>query len=79
MPRRVNQVQLVYLAVLRFVVQPHRARFNGDSALALQVHIVQKLTGHLAARHSVAALEKPVRKRRFAVVDMGDDRKIPDF
>jgi hypothetical protein len=35
---RVDQVELVHLAIVGFVIQANGMRFNGDSALAFQVH-----------------------------------------
>ena len=45
---RVHQVQLVGLAVLGLVGQADGLRLDGDAALALQVHAVEHLVGHLA-------------------------------
>ena len=50
-PRRVDQVQLVGVAVVRLVHHAHGVRLDGDAALPLQIHIVQNLCLHLASRH----------------------------
>ena len=47
-PRRVDEVQLVALAVARVVAQRHALRLDGDAALALEVHGVEHLRLHLA-------------------------------
>src|SRR5437660_12263635 len=78
MPRRVDQVQGVLLAVPRRVVQADGVRFDGDAALALEVHRVEHLRFHLAGLEGAGDLEKAIGQRRLAVVDMGDDGEIPD-
>ena len=75
---RVDQVQLVVLAVLRAVGEAHGLRLDGDAALALDVHGVEHLLLHLARFQPAGHLDQPVGERRFAVVDMGDDREIAD-
>ena len=47
---RVDQVQLVGLAVLRLVKHRHRMRLDGDAALPLQVHRIEQLILHVARR-----------------------------
>ena len=42
------------------------------------VHRVEHLRFHFAIAQTAAALDQPVRERGFAVVDMGDDRKVSD-
>ena len=64
------------LAVLRFVIQPDGVRFDGDAALALEVHIVEHLRLHLAAGDGAGQLKQAIGQRRFAVIDVRDDREI---
>ncbi len=75
---RVDQVEDVGLAVLGQVVQAHRARLDGDAALALEVHVVEHLGVHLALGERPGPLEQAVGERRLAVVDVGDDREVAD-
>ena len=77
-PGRVDQVELVGLAVARRVGQRRGLRLDRDAALALQVHRVQHLLAHLAVGEAAAALDEAVGQRRLAVVDVGDDRKVAD-
>ena len=51
---------------------------DGDAALPFQIHCVQHLGLHLARRQGAGQLEQPVRKRGFAVVNMGNDGEIAD-
>ena len=75
---RVDQVELIDLAVVGLVVQPHGVRFDGDAALALQVHGVEHLLHHFALRQRAGDFEQAVGQRRFAVVDVRNDREIAD-
>ena len=75
---RVDQVEDVVEAVLRLVGETHRARLDGDAALALEVHVVEELRRHLALRDRAGALEEPVGERRLPVIDVGDDREVSD-
>ena len=77
-PRRVDQVQDVVLAVLGLVVEAHRVLLDGDAALALQVHRVEELLGHLPLGEGARPLHEPVRQRGLPVVDVGDDREVAD-
>jgi hypothetical protein len=51
--------------------------FDGDAALALQIHGVEHLFVHLAFGKRAGHFEQAVGKRRFAVVDVRDDAEIP--
>ncbi len=75
-PRCVDEVELVGLAVARLVVQRDALRLDGDAALALDVHRVEHLLLHLAPAQPAADLDETVRERRFAVIDVRDDGKI---
>ena len=78
MARRVDQVELVGLAVLRGVHHADGVRLDGDAALALQVHGVEHLGLHLARGQRSGQLQQAVRQRGFAVIDVGNDRKIAE-
>ena len=45
---RIDQIQLVQVAVVGAVVEPHGMGFDGDAALALQVHGIEHLLHHFA-------------------------------
>ena len=47
-------------------------------ALALEVHRVEELLGHLALGERPRALHQAVGEGRLAVVDVGDDREVAD-
>ena len=55
----------------------HRMRFDCDPPLPFKVHRIKKLVLPLAVLDRTGALQQPVGQRRFAVVDVRDDAKIP--
>ena len=78
MARSIDQVELILLSILGDVFHADGMGFDGDAALALQIHGVQHLFLHLAQGERSRQLQKPVRKRGFAMIDVGDDGKISD-
>ena len=78
MPGGIDQVQVVDLAITRLVLECCSQRLDGDAAFTLDVHRVEHLGLHLAIRQSAATLDQTIRERAFAVVDVGNDRKISD-
>ncbi len=76
MARRIDQVQLVGIAVVRLVHHAHGVGLDGDAALALQVHVVQNLRLHLAPGHRAGEFQQTVAQRRLSVVDVGNDREV---
>ncbi len=77
-PGRVDQVQLVGLAVPGRVEDSDGLRLDRDAPLALQVHRVEQLRAHLPRGDGVCQLEDAVSERRLAVVDVRDDREVAD-
>ncbi len=75
--RGVDQVQNVVLPVVGAVVEPDGAGLDRDAALAFEVHIVKDLLLHVALFDGVGLLQQAVGQRGLAVVDMGNDGKIP--
>ncbi len=73
----VDEVQLVGLAVER-VIDRDGAGLDGDSALALEIHIVEELLAKFALGDGARLQEKLVGQRALTVIDMGDDREISD-
>jgi hypothetical protein len=57
----------------------HGAGLDGDAALALQVHVVEDLLLELALGDGAGAHEQPVGQGALAVVDVGDDREVPNL
>ena len=78
MSRRVDEIQLVGLAVSRRVRERGGLRLDRDAALALDVHRIEHLGLHLAIGQAAATLDDPVGQRALAVVDVGDDGEVSD-
>jgi len=76
--RRVDEVEVVDLPVLRLVLQCGRLGLDGYPTLFLDVHRVEHLGFHLAVGQAAAPLDQPVSQRRFAVIDVRNDREISD-
>ena len=78
MARRVDEVELVGLAVLGGVVHGDGAGLDGDAALALDVHVVQDLVFHGALVHALGQFQNAVRQGGLAVVDVCNDAEVAD-
>ena len=76
--RRVDQVQVVDLAITRGVAQCGGLRLDGYPTLFLEIHGVEHLLLHLSVGQTAATLDQAVSERRLAVVDVRDDRKVSD-
>src|SRR5439155_24895612 len=68
----------IAFAVPGAVFEAHGLRLDRDAALALEFHIVENLLAHFARFKPAAGLDQPVGERRFAVIDMRNDREIAD-
>jgi hypothetical protein len=76
MPGRVDQVEHVLAAFVR-VAHRHRRRLDRDAALALQIHAVEHLVALVARTDRAGLFQHPIGQRALAVIDVGDNRKIP--
>ena len=79
MPRGIHQVQMIGLAVLGLVFQAHGLSLDRNPALALKLHIVEHLFGHLTLSQPATLLDQAVGQSRFPVVDMSHDGEISDM
>ncbi len=77
---RIDQVELVLLAVAGVVRQANGLGLDRHALLALEVHRVEHLLDALTAGRGDEAgdFEEAVGEGGFAVVDVGDDAKITD-
>jgi hypothetical protein len=50
---------------------------DGDSLFPFQVHIIQHLGLHISFGDRMCHFQKTIRQGAFAVVNMGDNTKIP--
>jgi hypothetical protein len=72
-PGGIDEIELVYFAVARSVIQGDALRLDRNTAFALQVHGIEDLVLHFAFGQAAAHLDKPVRKGRFTVINVRND------
>jgi hypothetical protein len=75
----IDQVDLVFLIVLRRVIHAHCGGFDRDAFFALEVHVVEHLRGHITVGDGACQLQQAVCERGFAVVYMGDNAEVADM
>ena len=75
---RIDQVEFVGAAITRRIAHAHGTRLDGDPLLALQIHRIEQLRLHLTAGDGLGLFQQAVSERRFAVIDVRNDREIPD-
>ena len=75
----VDEVEEIVLAVVGGVDYADGARLDRDSALTLELHVVEELSLHVARGNGIGVLEYPVRERALAVVNVRDYTEISDF
>ena len=78
MARRVDQVEVVDLAIKRLVLERSGLRLDGDATLFFDIHRIEHLRTHFAILQAAATLDKPVRQGGFTVINVRNDRKISD-
>ena len=79
MSRRVDEVELVLLAVARRVLHAHGVELDRDAALTLEVERVEHLLLHLALLERAGDLDQAVGEGGLAVIDMRDDAEVADL
>ena len=78
MARRIDQVELIRLAVVGVIGHADGIGLDRDAALALDVHRVKQLRLHVALIDGMGELEDAVTDRGLAMVDMRNDREVAD-
>ena len=74
MTRGIDQLESVALED-----DPNVLRLDRDPPLALNIHRVEVLGTHVSGVDRTRDLEDPIRQCRLAVVDVADNRKVPDL
>ena len=75
---RIDQVELINLAIPRLIHHADSMCLDGDAALALEIHGIKDLRLHLPGRNRPGQLQQAVGQRGFAVINVCDDREITD-
>ena len=76
MPRSVDEIELVEIAVFGLIRQMDCVALNRDTTLTLNVETVENLILVFPLRYNLTMLNQPVCKCRLAVVDMSDYAEI---
>ena len=79
MTRSVDEVERVFFLRWTPVAEARGMGLDGDAPLPLQIHGVQDLIPKLPRGKTPGPLDQSVSQGRLAVVDVGNDRKIPDL
>ena len=79
MTRGIDQIKMIELTVFGTIIDTYRLALDRDAAFALDVHRIEQLLFHIARRDRFGKFENTVRERRFAMIDVGDDREIADI
>jgi hypothetical protein len=74
--RSVDEVELVLLTVVGFVVQPDSVGLDGDATLAFQVHAIQDLLHHFTLRERSSIFEQAICERGFTVINVRNNAEI---
>ena len=72
----VNQIEHIFLSIFGFVSHLNGVAFDGNSPLAFEVHIVERLVLHLPLCNGSSGLEQAVGQGAFPVVDVGNDAEV---
>src|SRR5687768_13439015 len=78
MAGRIDQLKLIFDAVLGLELQAHRLRLDRDAALALELQLVQELVDALAVRDGARDVEDAIREGALAMIDVSDDGEVAD-
>ena len=76
--RRIDQVELIRLAIVGVIGNANGIRLDRDAALALDIHGVEQLRLHVTLVDGMGELEDAVTDRGLAMVDMRNNREVAD-
>jgi hypothetical protein len=73
----VDEIDLVLAPAQSLVLHAYGGGLDRDAALPLQLHPVEELIAHVSIGDRPRELEKTVRKRALAVIDVRDHSDCP--
>ena len=79
MPRRVDEVENIFLPIFRLIHRAHRLGFDGNSPFPLQIHIVEHLGLHFTAGEKPCHLDNAVGQGGFSMINVRNNAEIPNF
>ena len=78
MARRIDQIELIRLAIGGVIGHANGIGLDRDAALALDIHSVEQLRLHVALVNGMGELENAVADRGLAMVDVRNNREVAD-
>ena len=75
----IDQVENILLSVFSMINRADRLGFDGDSALTLQLHIIQNLGLHFSLCKKTCHLYNSVCQCGFTMINMCNNTKISNF
>ena len=76
--RRIDQIELIRLAIVGVIRHANGIGLDRDAALALDIHGVEQLRLHVALVDGMGELENAVTDRGLAMVDVRNNREVAD-
>jgi hypothetical protein len=76
MARGIDQIENILFSILGAVGKGDGLALDGDSPLALNVHIIEDLVFEVPLVYHASVLDEAVCKGRFPVIDMSDNTEI---
>ena len=73
MARRIDQIELIRLAIVGVIRHANGIGLDRDAALALDIHGVEQLRLHVAFVDGMGELEDAIADRGLAMVDVRND------
>ncbi len=75
MSRSVNEVQCVVFSI-KSIIHLNGMAFDGNAALALQVHVIKNLVLHFLGANGLCELEQSVGQGTLAVIDVSNYTEV---
>ena len=75
----IDKVQHIFLAIAGLVHAAHSLSLDSNTTLTLQIHGVQNLLLHFPFAQCTGIFYQSVSQRRFAMIYMGNNRKVADI
>jgi hypothetical protein len=71
-------MQRVHLPIFGPIPERDRVGLDRDASLTFEVHSIKDLFAELSGCDGACSFKEPVSEGRFPVVDVRDNRKVPD-
>ena len=75
----VDQVQQIVLTVRGTVIERDRIALDGNAPFTFDIHRIEHLVVELTLRHATTGLDQSIGQSRLAVINVGDNAKVPNL